>query len=87
MSVRIEDSFLIRYESDMRRVIGSGICDGLCRSVRSLLNEWKGHNILYYMGLFRDHTKDVDFEDSPLWYISLAWWLLSRFYFIFEWYD
>lgn len=34
------------------------------RSQKSLNNEWTIHNILYYFYLYRDHTKDVDFETN-----------------------
>lgn len=34
------------------------------RSQKSLNNEWIIHNILYYFYLYRDHTKDVDFETN-----------------------
>lgn len=34
------------------------------RSKQSLNNEWLIHNILYYFNLYRNHTKDVDFENN-----------------------
>ena len=30
------------------------------RSIQSMENEWAVHNALYWLGLFRSHTKDVD---------------------------
>ena len=30
------------------------------RSLFSLINEWRAHNLLYNLGLFKSKTKDVD---------------------------
>lgn len=48
------------------------------RSLNSYVNEWKGHNNLYKLGLFKDHTKDVDLEEpqSILW--RIIWWIIGR---------
>lgn len=34
------------------------------RSIKSYVKEWHAHNVLYYMGLFRSHTADVDLNDD-----------------------
>ena len=36
-----------------------------CRSKKSLLIEWKAHNILFQHNYQRARTKDVDFEFCP----------------------
>lgn len=33
----------------------------------SLINEWKAHNLLYDLHLFRSHTRNVDLNNEP-WY-------------------
>lgn len=33
------------------------------RSVNSYIREWRGHNRLYKLGLYKSHTKDVDLEE------------------------
>lgn len=43
------------------------------RSKDSLNREWATHNLLYTLGLFRSHTKDVDINYPQKWYISLAY--------------
>ena len=49
------------------------------RSIASLVNEWKAHNFLYDLNLYRSHTVHVDLNDEP-WQRRLAYWLLARFY-------
>lgn len=34
------------------------------RSIKSWLKEWKAHNRLYRLGLFRTHTRDCDLEEN-----------------------
>lgn len=85
MSIQVKDSYKVREEIDMMRYIYvNRLRELLGRDFPSLINEWESHNILYWMGLFKSHTKDVDFEENPKWYFTLGYWILSRFYFIFE---
>lgn len=44
-----------------------------------MVNEWKAHNLLYNLGLFKSHTKDVDINDEP-WYRRFCYLILSKFY-------
>lgn len=48
------------------------------RTFESYVREWKGHNNLYKLHLFRSHTKDVDLEEPSKWYLELIWWLIGR---------
>lgn len=48
------------------------------RAFDSYVREWKGHNNLYKLHLFRSHTKDVDLEEPNKWYLELIWWLIGR---------
>ena len=34
------------------------------RTIESWIREWKAHNRLYKLGLFRSHTKDCDLEED-----------------------
>lgn len=34
------------------------------RSEESWIKEWRAHNKIYKMGMFRSHTKDVDFDED-----------------------
>lgn len=85
-NIHIKDSYKITSEKEMMKI--------LCKiklqyfsskyffyqtSYQELLNEWKTHNLLYDLHLFRSHTKDVDLNDNP-WYIKLAYTILSKLY-------
>lgn len=48
------------------------------RSMKSLINEWVGHNNLFKLHLFRSHTASVDLQVPVKWYEPIVWWLLSR---------
>lgn len=50
------------------------------RSFESYVREWRGHNRLYYLHLFRSHTKDVDLDEdmSMLW--ELIWLIIGGEY-------
>lgn len=48
------------------------------RKFDSYVREWKAHNNLYKLGLFKSHTKDVDLEEPIKWYYELIYWLIGR---------
>lgn len=48
------------------------------RSFDSYVREWKAHNNLYKLGLFKSHTKHVDLEEPIKWYYELIYWLIGR---------
>ena len=56
--------------------------DGVCKAIvadvdcpevlkergwKSLCNEWRAHNLMYQLGIQRERTKDVDFDNEPMW--------------------
>ena len=47
------------------------------RSIFSWLQEWKSHNRLYKLGLFRTHTGDCDLEENEKWYRLIAYQILG----------
>ena len=47
------------------------------RSINSYVREWKGHNKLYNLHLFRSRTKDVDLEEPSKWYLEFIWLILG----------
>lgn len=82
---QIKDSYRIHSRKEMRSQIEAHRLiwptnKALKRKTASLVREWCGHNLLYSIGLFRSHTKDVDFEAEPKWYAELAWFVLSMMY-------
>ena len=47
------------------------------RSVKSWIKEWKTHNRLYRLGLFRKHTKDCDLEEKEKLHRLIAYQILG----------
>jgi hypothetical protein len=54
------------------------------RSMFSMINEWRVHNLLYSFGIKRDRTKSVDLDINQPWYMKLAYTVLSPFYLHFN---
>lgn len=48
------------------------------RQLKSLKNEWISHNLLYKLGLYKDRTRDVDFEYPIKWYYRIGYYILSK---------
>lgn len=86
MTFTIADSYKTRSRAEMCDVIRKNKSKHpvpaplYFRSVYSLVDEWRAHNLLYDLHLFRNHTKDVDFEYPQRWYLSIIWAFLSIFY-------
>lgn len=49
------------------------------RTFDSYVREWKAHNRLYKLGLFRSHTKDVDLEEPSNIFKEFIWLILGGF--------
>lgn len=47
------------------------------RSLKSYVREWRAHNRLYKLGLFKDRTKDVDLNVAEKWYRRLGYFFLG----------
>ena len=68
----IYNSYQIISTSDMEKFLvglrynggASSECIIFKRSLDSMIDEWKAHNLLYKFGLFRSHTKDVDIDNE-----------------------
>ena len=43
------------------------------RTFDSYVREWRGHNRLYKLHLFRKHTKDVDLDENMKPYMEIIW--------------
>lgn len=53
------------------------------RSDRSLVLEWAAHNLLYKLGIARDHTADLGLEWPQKWYLKLGYWIVGNLGMIF----
>lgn len=50
------------------------------RSMFSIIIEWRAHNLLYDLHIYRSRTKDVDIEYPIKWYKVVGYFILSVFY-------
>lgn len=49
------------------------------RDMKSYMNEWRAHNILYKLHLFRSHTVDTDLNVNETKFRRAIYWLISKF--------
>lgn len=80
-ATRIVDSHLIKGDADkgfllseIRKAVPEAFGE---RKDRSLIREWKAHNILYKIGYERARTKDVDLERKQGILLSIGYAVLS----------
>lgn len=68
--IRIEDSYKLKTReipNFLSELLSKIVRDGVLkykRSFESWETEWVAHNRLYKLGLFREHTKDVDLYEN-----------------------
>jgi len=79
-NVRVVDSYEIRNPKDMMVILKlfrlrTGYCSK--RNLKSWIKEWKTHNRLYRLGLFRAHTKDCDLEENEKLHRLIAYQILG----------
>ena len=86
-NTHIYDSYQIRRKSDMvefLKTIREQCHPDMAiavRSMRSLVCEWRAHNLFYYLHIFRSRTKDVDMERLQSWWREVFCRVVSFFYF------
>ena len=89
-NIHIENSCEVNTREDMQMVLNDiranhslEESDVLKRTDSSLIKEWRVHNVLYNLHLFRTHTKDVDlnYPQSKIIEIaySVAYFIISIF--------
>lgn len=76
-NICIFDSYKIKTIKDMKAILKNLDID---RSLFSLINEWRSHNLIYALGLFRNRTKDVNLNYKLPWYMEIIYTLVSPFY-------
>lgn len=86
--VHIGHSHLVESESAMKAVLNhihrmpeyeKLLREGWSRSYDSELREWKAHNRLYKMGLFKSHTESVDIDQKESIWRRIVYWILTIF--------
>lgn len=79
--VRIVNSYLITNEKKMILILilfKKRTNYQSKRSYKSWLKEWKTHNRLYRLGLFRSHTRDCDLEENEKLHRLIAYQILGN---------
>ena len=54
------------------------------RTTKSLINEWRVHNLLYSLGISKERTQSVDLNQSQSTMCKILYTILSPFYFHFK---
>ena len=81
-NIHIEDSFIITSRCEMYSILEQlkNIHPDSCVWKRSFFHmscEWKSHNRMYRLGLYRSHTKDVDLNYPQKWYMKVVYFILG----------
>ena len=79
-NIRIIDSYEITNPKDMIVILKLFKLKTGYRTKRSLkswIKEWKAHNRLYKLGLFKSHTKDCDLEENEKIHRLIAYQILG----------
>lgn len=81
-NIHIDDSYLIRRRKEIYEYLEAlkrkyPYSDVWNRSMFHLSCEWRAHNRLYMLGLFKDHTKDVDLDYPQKWYYKVLYFILG----------
>ncbi len=83
----IVDSYRIKKVSDMINVLKEirEKCDNSYaihkRSIFSMVNEWRVHNLLHFFHIERERTGSVDLDTGQSVYMKIAYTILSTLYF------
>lgn len=82
----IEDSFRIESKKDMIEIIkliegNSSYNDAIYkRTIKSMIREWRTHNLLYSLGIQQKRTKSVDLEANQSKLLKVLYAIGSVFY-------
>lgn len=92
----VENNTNINYSYDIKHIKDMRNCLKYCkdyllskninnyaiykRSIFSMINEWRAHNLLYSLNIQKNRTRHVDLEYPIKWYKQVAYFILSCFY-------
>ena len=83
-NIRIYDSYRFKSSKDMKAILselgehGSQAINTMPNG--AMLREWRAHNFIYVLHLFRSYTKDVDLNIGNPWYIKALYAIFSVLY-------
>ena len=81
-NIRIKDSYKIINKEYMQLILSQfKVRTGFKskRTMKSWIKEWKSHNRLYKLGLFRKHTRDCDLEENEKLHRLIVYEILGIF--------
>ena len=81
-NIKIYDSYKTTDEKDMAMILSIiSIYPQyhLTRNRKELIDEWKFHNLLYNLHLFRSHTKDTDLDENESKFRKLVYKIVGKF--------
>lgn len=80
-NIKIKQSYIItntkRMEEILTTILERTTIYKSERTLKSLLKEWKFHNRLYKMHLFRKHTSDCDLESNQKLFYKIVYFILG----------
>ena len=85
-SLTICYSYRYKQTSEMISMLQTIIClNNDCklfetRKLKDMIAEWQTHNLLYYIGLFRSHTRSVNFEANQSKFMKILYKIFGKFY-------
>lgn len=85
-NITIFDSYQIKSHRDMEGFLYDILKDNDIkemlkhRSVKDMISEWRVHNLLFKLGIYKEKTKNVDFESYPNKYLKILYYIGSVFY-------
>ena len=81
-NIHIEDSYKYVHIKDMKEVLMYIKSQNPTwpRSMFGMINEWRAHNFLYNIGIYKDRTRSVDLESNIKWYLNIGYFCLSLLY-------
>lgn len=84
-NTHIENSYLVKSRKEMRNILIAIEYDSNCGDairrigIKTMVREWRAHNLLYALGIARERTGSVDLNEEP-WYRRWAYAVLSSMY-------
>ena len=83
-NIHIHDSYKIKKEAGMNFILDRilELDDSILktRSRKSIIREWKAHNICYNLGLFKKSAQHTDIEAYQNLIVKFSYFLLSLLY-------
>lgn len=84
-NTHIENSYLVKSRKDMRGLLEcielNSHCGDAVRRIplKTMIREWRAHNLLYALGIARRRTGSVDLNENK-WPVRVMYFIMSLMY-------